>query len=276
MSSKVTFWDGKEHIVYVVEIAFYSVLFIASVAALLRRRQLVKGTILCTISALKISGSAVSVHAAIQTVNAINSPDTSKFPSTSLVTVGAILTSLATAPLLVLTRAFCPEDSLHKKLQRFSRILVIVPAILAIVGYNYWADGGSSMDTGIALVKASSILYVALYLLFVASGLKKYLQIRDSATRLEATGIFIVLTAMPFFIVRFVFVIASSFSLTTNMNAHHKFSYFDGDWRISLSMFVVMEFVVEIVYCFGVHLLISREAQQSFASSDEATEKESA
>ncbi|CEP61247.1 uncharacterized protein LALA0_S02e10044g [Lachancea lanzarotensis] len=276
MTTKTTFWDNKQHTVLVVELVFYSILLVASVGALLRRRQLSKGAILCSISALKISGCAVSVHAAIQTVNAINSQGATKYPSVSLVTTGAILTSLATAPLILLTRAFCPTGDLPQRFQKFIRITVIVPAIIAIVGYNDWANGGSSMTTGIALVKASSILYLALYLAFVASGLVMYLQVRNSATRIESTGVFIVLLAMPFFLVRFIYVIASSFVLTTNMSAYHKFSFFNGDWRTSLSMFVVMEFVVEVIYCFGVHLLISRETELTSVTDDGSVKMESA
>ncbi|SCU94069.1 LAME_0F05974g1_1 [Lachancea meyersii CBS 8951] len=274
MTSEITFWDDKRHIVFVLELIFYSGLLLTAVAALSRRRHMGKSLTLGAIAVLKISGVGISVHAATQTVDAVNSQDASKLPSTGIVTAGAILVSLASAPLIMLTRAFCPPDDLPDQLQRGARTIMLLPAILSIVGYNLWANQDPSTDTGIAMAKASSILYLAVYLLFVIFGLYRYSQLHGRATRVLTTGTCTVLLAMPFLIVRFVFIIISSFALDSDMTAYHKFSFFNGDWRASLSMFVVMEFMVELIYSVGLHLLITREWQHDRLTDAESFKRE--
>ncbi|SCU78957.1 LANO_0A04610g1_1 [Lachancea nothofagi CBS 11611] len=259
MTSNVSIWDDKIHVIYVVELVFYSGLLCGAVAALLRRRESLKGFFLSIISALKIAGLAISLNSAVKTVNATNDNGATEMPSTGLVIAGSILISLATTPLLFLTQSFAFPKITNRLVSRLVRLAVIAPAALSIAGYNLLSEGNSNSSSGISLVKASSILYLVIYVNMVSYGLVTFCKRNGEADQLRTLSMYTVLLAMPFFLVRFVYTIVASFDLTSDISAFHKFDIFNGDWRIYLAMFVVMEFIVELVYVIGLHLLINRE-----------------
>ncbi|SCU80551.1 LADA_0B08218g1_1 [Lachancea dasiensis] len=266
MTSNVSIWDDKIHIIYVVELVFYSGLLCSTVGALLRGRHRPKAFYLTALSVLKIAGLAISLDAAVKSVNATNNDKLSDMPSLGLVTTGAILISIATTPLLYVTQAFCFPEDLFKAIPRAAiapRLMVLLPAILSIVGYDYWSTKGSHSTTGLTLVRASSIIFLATYLIFLLVGAVSSFKSRRNCDTSRDLGVMIVLLACPFFLVRFVYTILSAFELSTDTSAYHKFNTFNGDWRLYLGMFVVMEFMVELIYVIGLHLIISRDRTNS-------------
>ncbi|SCU84069.1 LANO_0C00298g1_1 [Lachancea nothofagi CBS 11611] len=259
MSSNVSLWDNKIHVIYVVELVFYSCVLCGAVAAMFRQASKFRASYLSTISILKIAGLGICLHAAIQTVAATNDQNTSEEPSAGLVTAGSIMIALATAPLLELTKSYAFSRDANVRVVSLSRTGVIAGVALSIAGYSMWSQGNSSSGTGISLVKAASIIYLATYVFVVGFGTFQYVAQRQSSEKARNIALLTVFIAMPFFLIRFIYTIISSFALSTNLSAYHKFNIFNGDWKVYLGMFVVMEFVVELIYLAGLHVLITQE-----------------
>ncbi|SCU82080.1 LAMI_0B08856g1_1 [Lachancea mirantina] len=252
MTSSAIFKD-KIHAVFVAEIVFYSLAFLATLASFARRGKMtsIKLYLLLLIS-LKLAGTSLSLRAAVEIVN--SGDGTMSNGTTVLFIVGGVLTSVASAPLIHCTRILLPplpkkrhpkQAHLERFLANLSRLTLIAAIATSAAGYGQLSGSTSTAEEGAKIVQASSILFPAGYLMLLAAGSLAYKTTHSDWPLIKLYGVAV---AFPFFILRFIYIIISAFSLTGNLLEYHKFSVLNGDWRPYLGMFVVMDFCIVIIY----------------------------
>lgn len=172
--------------------------------------------------------------------------------NTSLLTTAAICDAIGVAPLLMALSAFMSR--VHKGMEHgglplsaFQPVLLLamIGLILAIVGGTFEADGGSQSQTGRDLMKAASIIFLAIWA-FIA-GIIVLTIMRISAVlpnerNLARTG----LIAVPFLLVRVIYSVCSAFSHPGGV-----FYIFDINVYAEAFMQFMMEAIVVCLYIFA-------------------------
>ncbi|KXL49311.1 hypothetical protein M433DRAFT_158816 [Acidomyces richmondensis BFW] len=167
----------------------------------------------------------------------------------SLLTTAAICEAIGTAPLLLALSAFMSrvhKGMEHKSLppSSFRPILffAIAGLALAIVGGTLEADGGSVVQTGRDLMKAASIMFLAVWV--IIAGIVFLTVMRINAVLPQERNLAkIGLMAIPFLLVRVIYTICSAFSHPGSI-----FYMYDINVYVEAFMQFMMEAIVVCIY----------------------------
>jgi hypothetical protein len=251
-----SFSDDPNNIIDVVQVIFYvATLIFSAVILFFQGRSNAKGWVSISIFALlSVVGNSINIDVAVTSQT--------KVPSVGLITAGLVMSSISLGPLESAALEFLtrgaevghlnnPASSgpVTTRWKRIINLVILGATILSLVGTIEVSNGSSS--TGKILVKISSVLFVAGFLLIAALAVICRAQIGVRYDTGYINYIYAVFVSVPFFIVRLVFTVVASFSMTGDLTAYHKFSIFNGEWQIRLGMMVCMQFAITIIYCFA-------------------------
>lgn len=191
-----------------VEIAFFTPALLISIAVVIRHgfaKQL-GWLYLVILSLLRLVGGSVVLYM-----------ETQNDYSSGLLTTAAITSAVGTAPLLLALLGFLERinegmagKGVNTQIFRFIHLASLVGLILAIVGGTD-ESGSEPSSTGRSLMKAASILFLAMYLALCGVTLLTFhrrTHIFPSEKKLLYAG----LAALPLLLVRIIYTVIVSFS----------------------------------------------------------------
>ncbi|KAF8512493.1 hypothetical protein JB92DRAFT_3143732 [Gautieria morchelliformis] len=241
------------------EIAFYSLLICLAFFTALRhgfgRRE--GWVFLFTFSLVRLVGAAITVASKAS-------------PSIGLAIAAAVLSGIGLTPLLLATQAFIARLAHYglsspQLVLRLIRALLVVAPILAIVGgtSSSPANSASSIATGRSLTRASVCLFMAAFVVLFGLHVmlwhaRAYLQ--DHHHRLLAG----VSLALPPLFVRLVYALLGAFAASPIS----RWSSIFGDWRIYLTMGLLMEFIAVVIYVATGILIPAHKDEDAVAKGD--------
>jgi hypothetical protein len=185
-------------------------------------------------------------------------------PSTGLLELATITSSIGTAPLLMallgllsrihagLTKA--TRHHIPTRTFRIIHIITIIALIIAINGGIFRSSSkASKQSTGTSLSKASSIIFLAVFLVTAAITATTFTRRRDA--RVSDRRLVLACGAvLPFLLVRVVYLVIVSFTTDTSS----VFYYEDVDVYITAVMQFLMEGIIVIVLT-AVGLMVVRD-----------------
>ncbi|KAF8526251.1 hypothetical protein BU17DRAFT_40796 [Hysterangium stoloniferum] len=224
------------------EIAFYApVLCIAFFVALrhgFSRRQ--GWVFLFIFSLIRVVGSAITL-----------SYRTSSEPKIGLIIAATVLSGIGLSPLLLATHVFVRKiaeygwQSNSNRPLHMIRVLLVVSPILGAVGGSMVTPGDSesSINTGRTLTRVAVVLFMVAFAgLFAVHILLWRARLLIPVHHL--TLLFGISLTMPPLFIRLVYSLLGAFATSIAS----RWSYINGDWRIYLTMGLIMEYLVVGVY----------------------------
>jgi len=220
------------------EIAFYvPVLCIAFFVTLkhgFSRRQ--GWVFLCIFSLVRIAGGATTLVYR-----------TSSHPQTGVIIAATILSGIGLSPLLLATHGFLGKIAEYgwrsnstRPLHMIRLLLVLAPILAAVGGSMVTPDNSaSSINTGRTLTRVGVVLFLVAFVGLFAVHIilwQARLLIPDHHLKL-LLGISL---AMPPLFIRIVYSLLGAFASST----HSRWSFVTGDWRLYLTMGLIMEYLV--------------------------------
>ncbi|KAF8526249.1 hypothetical protein BU17DRAFT_83047 [Hysterangium stoloniferum] len=190
-------------------------------------------------------------------------------PSTTLLTVTAILQGLGLSPLLMSTLAFVSRIVSHglpsfTKFMRLLHLLLSVAVILVVVGGTKQAPDNSVSDqnSGHKFSKIGSICFLVGYL--AISGLIVLLWGAKEKIPYNHRKLLLSLTiVLPFLAVRVTYSVISVFSTSTPEHPS-QWSPTAGNWKIYLFMGLIAEYIICSIYVISGMLIPLEDEKSSY------------